>query len=44
MVANSYVIQNTEDNKSVLWHKQLNYDIIAFSQTKANIMRKSYRT
>ena len=26
MGANLYVLQNTEGNKSFLWHKQLNYD------------------
>ena len=36
MVANLYVRQNTEDNKSFLWHKQLNYDITAILQIWAN--------
>ena len=33
MVANLYLLQNTEGNKSFLWHKQLNYDITALSFT-----------
>ena len=36
MVANSYMIQNTEDNKSFLWHKQLNYNITAILQITVN--------
>ena len=36
MVANSYGIQNTEDNKSFLWHKQLNYNITAVLQITVN--------
>ena len=32
MVANLYVLQNTEGNKNFLWHKQLNYDITASEQ------------
>ena len=27
MIANLYLLQNTEGNKSFLWHKQLNYNI-----------------
>ena len=36
MVANLYVIQNAEDNKSFLCHKQLNYDITAVLQIRVN--------
>ena len=36
MVANLYVIQNTEDNKSFLCYKQLNYDITAILQIRIN--------
>ena len=32
MVANLYLIQNTEGDKSFLWKKQLNYDITAILQ------------
>ena len=38
MVANLYVLQNTEGNKSFLCHKQLNYDI-----TASEHLRKSCR-
>ena len=36
MVANLYMLQNTEGNKSFLWHKQLNYDITAILQIWVN--------
>ena len=36
MVANVYVLQNTEGDKSFFWHKQLNYDITAILQTWVN--------
>ena len=32
MVAKLYVLQNTEGNKSFLWHKQPNYDITSVLQ------------
>ena len=32
-VANLYVLQNAEVNKSFFWHKQLSYDITAILQT-----------
>ena len=37
MVANLYMLQNTEGNKSFLWHKQLNYNITEILQTWVNI-------
>ena len=36
MVANLNVLQNTEGNKSFLWHTQLNYDITANLQICVN--------
>ena len=36
MVANLQVIQNTEDNKSFLWHKQLNNNITTVSQIQVS--------
>ena len=36
IVANLYVIENTEDNKSFLCHKQINYDITAVLQIRVN--------
>ena len=31
MVANLYMLQNTEGNKGFLWHKQLNYDTLEYN-------------
>ena len=36
MVANLYLLQNTEGNKEFLWHKQLNCDITAILQIWVN--------
>ena len=36
MVANLYVLENTEGNYSLLWHKQPNYDITAILQIWVN--------
>ena len=36
MIANLYLLQNTEGNKSFLWHKQPNYNITTILQIWVN--------
>ena len=42
MVARSYVMQSTEDNRSFLWHKQVNHYITAILQILVYTLRKSW--